>query len=99
MLVCVVEPQVGLGQFQVQQILPAGQVQRSGFRQDALPLFEQVGDVLATEGLELQGVLDGPRGLVCPVDLGEGDDLANVVQDVEPPFSQALVEPLGLGRQ
>jgi len=94
-----VEPQVGFGQFQVQQILSAGQVQRPGFREDALPLFEQVGDVLPAEGLELQGILDGPGGGVRPVDLGQGDDLANVMQDVEPPLSETLVESLGLGRQ
>ena len=59
-----VEPQVGFGQFQVQQVLATGQVQRPGFRQDPLPLFEQVGDVLAAERLELQGILNGPGGLV-----------------------------------
>ena len=37
-----VQSQVGLGQFQFQQVLPAGQVQRARFRQYSLPLFEQV---------------------------------------------------------
>ncbi len=71
----------------------------AGFRQDALTLFEDVGDVLATERLELQGILDGPGGLVRPVDLGQGDDLPDVMQDVEPPIGQTLVERFGLGGQ
>ena len=68
-----------------------------GFGQQALALFQQVGDVLATEGLELQGVLDGPGGHLGAVNLAQGDDLADVVQDVEPPLGQPLVERFGLG--
>src|SRR4030042_5065270 len=98
-VVHLVEPQVGFGQLQVQQVPSSGQVQRPGFREDALPLFEQVGDVLPAEGLELQGILDGPGGGVRPVDLGQGDDLANVVQDVEPPVGETLVKHFSLGRQ
>ena len=94
-----VEPQVGFGEFQVQQVLSPGQVQGPGFRQDALALFEQVGDVLAAEGLELQGILDGSGGGLCAVDLGQSDDLADVMQDVEPPLGEALVKSFSLGRQ
>ena len=99
LLVRLVEPQVGFGECQVQQVLPAGQMQGPGFGQDALALFEQVGDVLAAEGLELQGILDGPGGGLRPVDLGQSDDLANVMQDVEAPLGEALVEPFSLGGQ
>ena len=62
-------------------------------------MFQQVGDVLAAEGLEFQGVLDGPCGLLGAVDLTEGHDLADVMQDIQPPLGQALIERLGLGRQ
>ena len=94
-----VQAEVGFGQFQVQQVLAAGQVQGPGFGQQALPLLQQVGDVFATEGLELQGILDGPGGSVGAVDLRQGHDLADVMEDVEPPLRQAQVERLGLGRQ
>lgn len=94
-----VEPQVGFGEFQVQQVLSPGQVQGPGFRQDTLSLFQQVGDVLAAEGLELQGILDGPGGGLRPVDLRQGHDLADVMQDVEAPLGEALVEPFSLGGQ
>ena len=98
-LVRLVEPQVGFGEFQVQQVLPAGQMQDPRFGQDALALFQQVGDVLAAEGLELQGILDGPGGGLRPVDLGQGHDLADVMQDVEPTLGEALVKSFSLGRQ
>jgi len=74
-------------------------VQGPGFRQDALALFEQVGDVLAAEGLELQGILDGLGGGLRSVDLGQGHDLADVMEDVEPTLGEALVKSFRLGRQ
>jgi len=46
-----------------------------------------------------QGVLNGAGGLIGAVDLAEGHDLADVVDDVETAFGQGLVEGLGLGRQ
>ena len=94
-----VKVQVGFGQFQVQEVLAAGQVQGAGLGELALALFEQVGDVLATEGLELQRVLKWPGRYVGPVDLAEGHDLADVLEDIEPAFGQALVKGFGLGGQ
>ena len=64
-------------------------MQGAGFRQQALALLQQVGDVLATERLELQGVLDGAGGLVGAVDFAQGHDLADVMQDVQPPLRQS----------
>ena len=64
-----------------------------------MPLLQQIGDVLAAERLELHRILDGPGGGVRPVDLGQGDDLADVMENVEPPLGEALVKPFGLGRQ
>ena len=64
-----------------------------------MPLLQQIGDVLAAEGLELHRILDGPGSGVRPVDLGQGDDLADVMQDVEPPLGETLVEPFGFGCQ
>ena len=42
---------------------------------------------------------DGPGGGFGAVDLAEGHDLADMQEDVEPPFGQPLVEGLGLGGQ
>ena len=69
-----VQAEVGFGQFQVQQVLPSRQVQCPRLGQQALPLLQQVGDVFATERLELQRILDGSCGLVGPVDLRQRDD-------------------------
>lgn len=74
-------------------------MQGARLRQQALALFQQVGDVLATERLELAGVLDGAGRLVRAVDFTQSHDLADVVQDIQTPLLQFLVEGLGFRRE
>jgi len=46
-------------------------------------LFEDVGDVLAADGLEAQGILQGAVDLLRAVDFAQSDDLLDVVAGVE----------------
>ena len=73
-------------------------MQRAGLRQQPLPLLQQVGDILATERLELQGVLNGAGGFVRAVDFAQRHDLADVMQRVQPPLLEFAVKRFGLRR-
>jgi hypothetical protein len=92
----VVEAEVGFGQFQVEQILATGEHQGTGFGQASFVLFEQIGDVLAAEGMKFEGVLDGADGFLDAVDFTQGDDFADVVERVEAVFLKLAVEGFGL---
>ena len=94
-----VEAEIGFGQIEFEQVCAARQMQRSGFRQQALALLQQVGDVFATERLELRCVLDGAGGFFGAVNLTERHDFADVMQDVQTPLLHLPVERLGPGRQ
>ena len=74
-----VDGQVGFGQFQIQQIVAACQVQRTGFDRRTLALGQEVGDVLGAEGVIGQGILQGAGDFVRSVALGQGDDLLDVM--------------------
>jgi hypothetical protein len=66
----VVWGEVGGGQFDVEQVGAAGEVERAGRGGVAGALFEDVFDVLAGVGLGLDGVLDGKRDFLRAVDCG-----------------------------
>ena len=72
--------EVGWGQIQFQQVLAAGQVQRSRRGTGAFALFEDVGDVFAAISLESQRVLEGSIDFLRAVDFAQGEDFLDVVQ-------------------
>src|SRR5579864_8391288 len=63
--------EIRLRQFDVQQILMAEQVQCAGLRQGPRFHLEDVGDVLATEGMERQPILQGARDGLDAVNLAQ----------------------------
>lgn len=75
-------------QFEVEQIARAGQMEGAGLGQQAAALFEEVGDVFAGVGPEGVRIGQGAVHRVRTVDLGEGDDLFDVVTHVEPPLRE-----------
>ena len=60
--IAVVEGEVRFGQFELEQITGAGQVQGAGFGQRPSALFQKVGDIFATVGAVLVSVLEGADG-------------------------------------
>ena len=92
-----VEVEVRRGQVQVQQVLPAGQVQRRRGGGLALPLFQDVGDVFAAVSFIGQRVVQGAGGFVQAVDLTQGDDFLDVVRGVEAFFLEFAGIEIGLG--
>ena len=58
-----------------------------------------MGDVFAGEGIEEERILDGAATGLLAVDLGEGEDLADVCAGVEAPRHQALVIRRRLDRE
>ena len=70
--------QVGGAEIDIEEVGAAGEMQGTGLRGEALALFEDIGDVFAGEGLEVEGVLDSASEVVLAVDVGEGDDFVDV---------------------
>jgi hypothetical protein len=66
----VVGGEVGGGEFEVEEVGAAGEVQGAGCGGVAGALFEDVFDVLAGVGLGLDGVLDGEGDFFGAVNLG-----------------------------
>ena len=95
----VVDGQVGLGYLQLQQCLSAGELQGGGLGTQALAAFQQIGDVLAAEGLESEGVLHRSGDRLGAVDLAQGDDLLHVMAGIEAALGERLVIGFGLGRE
>ncbi len=87
----VVEGEVWSGQVQLQPVLRAGQVQSAGFLSWTLALLENVGDILAGERLEGEGVLQGLSHRLGSLKLAPGGDLLDVRLGVEAPLFQRLV--------
>ncbi len=62
-------------------------MQRSGLRAEVFALFEDIGDVVAGEGLELEGVFDGAGDFVGAIDFAQsydfGERFFQVIQDAE----------------
>ena len=65
----VVKGEVRSWKIQFQQILLAGQMQRSGFVGGTLALLQHIGEVFAGEGLISKGVLHGPSHRIDPIKL------------------------------
>jgi hypothetical protein len=73
-----VKTEIGGAEFDFEQVGAPDEVKRAGLGSQALTLFEDVGDVFAGEGLEVEGVFKGAHDLVPPIDVGECDDLVDV---------------------
>jgi len=91
--------EVGGGQIQVQEILSAGQVQSGRWESRSFPLFEDVGDIFATVGLEGQRVLESAVNFLRTVDFAQGDDFLDVVRRVEALVLQLAGVSLGVRTQ
>jgi hypothetical protein len=64
-----VDGEIGLLEFDLEQILAPGEVERAWLRAEALALLEDVSDIVAAEGLELEGVFDGASDFVAAMNL------------------------------
>src|ERR1700681_4612121 len=89
MLVYLVSVEVWGSDVDIEQVVATGELQWSGFRQRPGAGLQDVGDVLGTEGLEGEPVGDGARHRIGWVDLGQGENLADVVAGIEPALLQA----------
>lgn len=89
--------EVGGGEFEIEQVGAAGEMEGSGCRGVAGALFEDVFDVLAGVGLALDGVFDGEGDFFGAVDFGEGDDLVDMNALVEVAGGELLVIVFGVG--
>src|SRR3974390_2608777 len=83
MIVHLVGVEVRWSDIDVEQVVAAGELQGTGFRQRAGGGPQDVGDVFGAEGLEGEAVGDGARHGVGGIDLGQGEDLADVVASVQ----------------
>jgi hypothetical protein len=70
-------------------------MQGAGLRCEALALFEQIGNVIATEGLELEGIFDGASNFVGAIDLAQSHDLGKVVARAQAAILELAVIFLG----
>ena len=83
-----IDGKISRSQFDLEQVLTPGKVQRAGLGCEALALFEDVSNVIAAEGLELEGIFDGTGHFVGAINLAQCDDLG----DVESRAQAALLE-------
>ncbi len=65
--------QIGIGQFEIEQILLACQMQRAGFGQPALSLLQDMMKPLENAN---QGIGQGTRHLLRAIDIGQSNDSA-----------------------
>src|ERR1700746_2069199 len=91
MIVYLVGVEVWWSDIDVEQVVAAGELEGSGFRQRAGAGLQDVGDVLGAEGLEGEAVGDGARHGIGGIDLGEGEDLAGVMAGIDAALFQAVV--------
>ncbi|MCI0744698.1 MAG: hypothetical protein L0Y58_04750 [Verrucomicrobia subdivision 3 bacterium] len=61
--------QVRLGHLRIEEILTAGREQGAGFGEKALAMY-------SLEGLQDQGIVNGPGDRIGPVDFAKGEDFA-----------------------
>jgi len=94
-----VRGQVGGRQFQVQEVLAAGEVQCRGRGRGGLTLLQQVGDIITAVRLKSEGIVNGAGHGVRAVEFAQGNDLLDVVGGREAFFLQLAIIRLGLGRQ
>src|SRR5215510_2515093 len=95
----VIDSEVGRGDVDVEEIDATGELQRTGLGERAGARLQDVGDVLGAEGLEREAIGEGAGNAVGGVDLGQRQDLAEVVAGVEPLLLEAVVVGLSIRRQ
>src|SRR5262249_18260154 len=95
----VIDSEVGRGDVDVEEIDATGELQRTGLGEGASTRLQDVGDVLGAEGLEREAIGDGAGDAVGGVDLGQRQDLADVVAGVEPLLLEAVVIGLSIRGQ
>src|SRR5690606_36511627 len=91
-----VDGEVRPGEFEVEQVLPAGQVQGPGLGALAAAAFEDVDDVVAAEAAHLQGVVEGAAHFVEVVDVEERNDFSDVLAVVWPVLLERLEVGMGV---
>jgi hypothetical protein len=64
----IVEGEIRLRELDLQEVLAPSQMQGAGFREGRGAAFEEIGDVLATKGLEDEGILDRAGDLFLAID-------------------------------
>ena len=74
-------------------------MQSPGLGRGPLPLFQEVGDVFATEGVVSPGVLQGALDFLAAVEFAQGDDLLDLVPRVAALFLQTAVIVRRVGRE
>src|SRR5262244_1223994 len=89
MVVDLVSVEVRWSDIDVEEVVAAGELEGSGFRQRAGAGLQDVGDVLGAEGLEGEAVGDGARHGIGGIDLGQCQNLADVMAGIEPTLFQA----------
>ena len=94
-----VEPEIGFGEFELEEVGTTSEMQRGGFGERPGAGLEEVGDVLAAERLEGAGIIESARGGLGAVDLAERDDLVHVMSRVEPSQLELCVVELGFWGQ
>jgi len=75
------------------------EMQGAGRGQEPLALFEEIGDVLAGVGTQGMGVIDGAAGRLHSVDFAQGNDLLDMMADVEAALGEMIVVGLRPGRE
>lgn len=68
-------------------------------RQQPLPLFEQIGDVIAAEGVVFEGVFEGAGGGGRAIDFGKGENFFEMMTGVEAFVDEPLVIGFSLGAE
>ena len=99
MLVVVVEGEVGGGEFEVEEVGAAGEVEGAGLGLGPGALLEDVFDVLTGVGVAGDGVVEGEGDFVRAVDVSEGDDFVDVDAGVEASGAELVVVGFGAGTE
>ena len=98
-LLAVVDGQVGLGQFELQQVGSAGELQGGRLAAEGAPGGQDVGDVFGAEGRQFQPVVDGTRHRLGAVHLDQGEDPSDMPTRVHALGQQPVAVGLGARRQ
>src|SRR5215467_3385001 len=99
MIVYLVGVEVWWSDIDVEQIVAAGELEGPRFWECAGAGLQDVGDVLGAEGLEGEAVGDGARHGIRGIDLGQCQNLANVMAGIEPALLKAVVIGCCIRRQ
>src|SRR5215469_15100831 len=91
MIVDLIGVEVGWSDIDVEQIVAAGELEGPRFWECAGAGLQDVGDVLGAEGLEGEAVGDGARHVIGRIDLGQCQNLPNVIAAMEPTRLKAVV--------